>query len=231
MNTLTVSGVAQVLNILHKEAEVIGQDHIAANIGQINVEDNNLVHTSPRWLADEETISQTIYQDYSLNLSTISQVYGRFLYMIARNCWAKRIVEFGTSTGISTIYFAAALRDNGGGQLISSELEPANAARTRTNIEAAGLADLVEIREGDTINTLRDVGSDVDILLLNGACPLYLPVLRFVEPFMNRGAAIMGRNAFDPAYLDYVRDPLNGYFSQPLEIDNGCASEFAIRTL
>lgn len=150
--------------------------------------------------------------------------------MIARNCWAKRIVEFGTSMGISTIYLAAALRDNGGGRLIGSELEPTKAARARANLEAAGLADLVEIREGEALDTLREVGGDVDLLLLDGAFSLYLPVLRLVEPFLNQGAAILGENAFDPAYLDYVRDPANGYLSQPLAIDEGRGNEFAVRT-
>ena len=77
--------------------------------------------------------------------------------LIARACKATRIVEFGTSMGISTIYLAAALRDNGGGHLISSELEPAKVARARANLDAAGLGDLVDIREDDALDTLKDV--------------------------------------------------------------------------
>ena len=54
-----------------------------------------------------------------------------------------------TSFGISTLHLAAALRDNGGGRLITSEFEPSKVARARDNLTAAGLIDLLEIREGD----------------------------------------------------------------------------------
>ncbi len=83
--------------------------------------------------------------------------------------------------GSSTIYLAAALRDNGGGRLIGSELEPTKAARARANLEAAGLADLAEIREGDALDTLEDAGDEVDVLLVDGAWSLYLPVLKLID--------------------------------------------------
>jgi predicted O-methyltransferase YrrM len=71
--------------------------------------------------------------------------------MCARARRAKRIVEFGTSFGISTIHLACALRDSGGGQLTGSELEATKARRARQNLNEAGLADLVEIRIGDAL--------------------------------------------------------------------------------
>jgi predicted O-methyltransferase YrrM len=87
----------------------------------------------------------------------------------------------------------------------------------------------VDIREGDALETLRDVGGDVDLLLIDGAFTLYLPVLRLVEPRLKPGAAILGENAFDPGYLDYVRNPANGYISQPLPVDEGRGNEFTVR--
>ncbi len=98
--------------------------------------------------------------------------------------------------GISTIYLAAALRDNGGGHLIGSELEPTKAKRARANLDAAGLADLVDIREGDALETLKDVGGSVDLLLLDGAFALYLPVLKLVEPRLKSGAVVLGGKRF-----------------------------------
>ncbi|HUI60495.1 MAG TPA: hypothetical protein VLX90_09735, partial [Steroidobacteraceae bacterium] len=53
----------------------------------------------------------------------LSREQGQFLYLVARSIGAKRIVEFGTSFGVSTIYAAAAARDNQG-RVIGSELEP-----------------------------------------------------------------------------------------------------------
>ena len=131
--------------------------------------------------------------------------------------------------GISTIYLAAALRDNGGGKLIGSELEPTKVARARANLEAAGLADLVEIREGHALETLKDVGGEVDVLLIDGAWSLYLPVLKLIETRLTAGAVVLGENAFAQEYLDYVRNPANGYLSQPLAVDKGRGNEFTVR--
>ncbi|WYX36427.1 class I SAM-dependent methyltransferase [Achromobacter xylosoxidans] len=143
---------------------------------------------------------------------------------------ATRIVEFGTSMGVSTIHLAAALRDMGGGQLIGTELEPAKAERARANLLAAGLAEGVEIRVGDARETLADVGGPIDLVLLDGAIRLYLPVLRLLEPRLKPGTPILAENAWDHdnEYLDYVRDPANGYVSQPLEIDPGRGNEFTV---
>ena len=71
------------------------------------------------------------------------------MYLTARSVGARGIIEFGTSFAVSTIYLAAAARDNGGGCVIGSELEPTKAAKARENIAEASLGNLVEIREGD----------------------------------------------------------------------------------
>jgi predicted O-methyltransferase YrrM len=77
----------------------------------------------------------------------VSRETGALLYMLARSSGSRTIVEFGTSFGISTLHLAAALRDNGGGRLITSEFERSKAARAKANLEAAGVIDLVEIRK------------------------------------------------------------------------------------
>ena len=74
----------------------------------------------------------------------ISHGAGEAIYNTARAINAKRIVEFGTSFGVSTIYLACAVRDNGGGKVIGSELEPTKVAAARDNINAAGLSAYVE---------------------------------------------------------------------------------------
>ena len=137
-----------------------------------------------------------MYRTYVDNFLNVSADFGRFLYMCARARKAKRIVEFGTSFGISTIHLACALRDNGGGRLISTELEPTKAQRARENLEDAGLADLVDIRVGDALDTLKEgIDGDVDLVLLDGAFILYLPVLKLLEPHLRGGAFVIGDNA------------------------------------
>ena len=95
----------------------------------------------------------------------VSRETGSLLYLLARSSGARTIIEFGTSFGISTIHLAAALRDNGGGRLITSEFEPSKVARALENLSAAALADLVELREGDALQTLKhDLPDRVDLL-------------------------------------------------------------------
>jgi len=147
----------------------------------------------------------------------VSQETGRLLYMLARSSRARSIVEFGTSFGISTLHLAAALRDNGGGRLITTEFEPSKVVRARDNLTAAELIDLVEIREGDALQTLRiNLPETIDLVLLDGAKALYPDVLCLLESRLKPGAFIVGDNADDsPDYLAHVRSTANRYMSVP----------------
>lgn len=151
----------------------------------------------------------------------VSRATGRLLYMLARAVRARNIVEFGTSFGISTLHLAAALRDNGGGRLIGSEFEPSKIARARANLAAGGLSDLVEIREGDALETLaRNLPDTIDLVLLDGAKMLYPSILALLEDRLRSGALIVADNAdASPDYLARVRSTANGYLSIPFAED------------
>jgi predicted O-methyltransferase YrrM len=155
---------------------------------------------------------------------------GMYCYLLARALGARRIVEFGTSFGVSTIWLALAVRDNGGGTVIGTEMIPAKAATARSNIAEAGLADFVEVREGNAVETLRDLEAPVDFLLSDGFPQYALPVLQLVAPKMRRGAIVVNHNAAamkgDHAeYLAYVRDPANGFVSSDIIL----AGELSVR--
>jgi predicted O-methyltransferase YrrM len=141
--------------------------------------------------------------------------------MLVRATRARSIVEFGTSFGVSTLHLAAALRDNGGGRIISSEFEPSKVRRARANVVAGGLSDLIEIREGDALETLaRDLPETIDFVLLDGAKPLYPRILAMLEPRLRVGALIVADNAdWSPEYLARVRTPGSGYVSVPFAKD------------
>jgi predicted O-methyltransferase YrrM len=151
----------------------------------------------------------------------VSPATGRLLYMLARANGARNVVEFGTSFGISTIHLAAALRDNGGGRLIGSDLEPNKVARARANLTAAGLDDLVEIREGDAKETLaRDLPATIDFVLFDGHKPLYPHVLDLVASRLRPGACLVADNAnASPDYLARVRAVGGEYVSVPFAED------------
>jgi predicted O-methyltransferase YrrM len=151
----------------------------------------------------------------------VSRDTASLLYMLARSARARAIIEFGTSFGISTLHLAAALKDNGGGRLIGTEFEPTKLARARENLVAAGLADLVEIREGDALETLaRDLPESIDLVLLDGAKGLYSRVLSLLEPRLRTGALVVADNAdASPEYVARVRASGGGYLSVPFADD------------
>ncbi len=230
VDSLSHGRIARILENLHQDAEVADRDFINKVMAELEASGGTLEEAAATLMNSERADYRAQYRSHSQHFLAVSPSYGRFLYAITRARNATRIVEFGTSMGVSTIYLAAALRDNGGGHLIGSELESGKVLRARANLDAAGLADLVEIREGDALETLKELDGKIDVLLIDGAWSLYLPVLQLVEPRLEAGAVILGENAFDKDFLDYIRDPANGYISQRLEIDQDRGNEFAVRT-
>ncbi len=120
---------------------------------------------------------------------------------------------------------AAGSDGDGAGSLITTELHPGKVAATRRHLTEAGLADLVELRAGDALQTLTQLDRPVDLLFLDGRNDLYLPVLRLVEPRLAPDALVAADlNSEDPdllPYLAYVRDPSHGYFSIEIPLDAG----------
>jgi predicted O-methyltransferase YrrM len=162
----------------------------------------------------------------------VSRKQRQFLYSVARSIRAQRIVEFGTSFGISTLYLAAAVRDNGGGIVIGSELEPTKVAAARRHLGEAGLGELAEIREGDAQQTLRDPGGTVDLVLLDGFKRLYLPMLELLTPRLRKGSVVVADNIFTfrsalAPYVSHVQDPASGFVSMTLFLGDGM--EYSVR--
>ncbi len=228
MNSLTTDPVAAVLKRLFQEAESADRPLLERFRTKEVTQDE-----MAKLLEAEAKDYRTVYRKYVNNFLNVSADFGRFLYMCARARKAKRIVEFGTSFGISTIHLACALRDGGGGRLIGTELEPTKAQRARENLAAAGLADLVDLRVGDALDTLKEgIDGDVDVVLLDGAFSLYLPVLKLLEPHLRDGAFVISDNAMEqaPGYLAYVRNPQNGYLSLALPFEAGRGNELTVVT-
>ncbi|RQO43948.1 methyltransferase [Variovorax sp. KBW07] len=170
--------------------------------------------------------SKTEYLDFYGRMKDlwlpVSRETGVLLYQLARSSNARNIIEFGTSFGLSTLYMAAALRDNGGGgRLISSEFEPSKIAKAREHLAEGGVADLVEIREGDALKTLASgLPESIDLVLLDGAKALYPDILALVESRLRPGALIVADNAdHSPEYLARVRAADGGYLSVPFAAD------------
>ncbi len=213
MNTLHDSRVAPVLERLFAEA--------SASTGAVRQEMATLSPEERAAMMASKTDYRAFYERAKEFPLAVSRETGTLLYMLARSSGARTIVEFGTSFGVSTLHLAAALRDNGGGRLITCEFEPSKVARARANVEAGGLADLVEIREGDALETLaKNLLPVIDLVLLDGAKGLYPAVLALLEPNLKPGALVLADNAdWSPEYLERVRSPAQGYLSVPFADD------------
>jgi len=140
-------------------------------------------------------------------------------------------VEFGTSFGISTIYLAAAVSDNGAGRVVTTEMSAAKIAAARANLIEAGVAGPVTILAGDAMHTLAQLPGPIGLVLLDGWKDLCLPVLRLLEPRLAPGAIVVADDIDRPSmspYLDYVRDPANGYVNATFPVEDGM--EISCRT-
>jgi|HubBroStandDraft_2_1064218.scaffolds.fasta_scaffold272394_2 predicted O-methyltransferase YrrM len=161
----------------------------------------------------------------------ISQEGGDLLYILVRAKRPNTIVEFGMSYGISTIYLAAAVADNGAGHVVSTELSAAKIVAARANLAEAGLADHVTILPGDAMTTLNELPGPIDLVLLDGWKDLCLPLLRSLESRLAIGALIVADDITFSSlrgYLEYVRNPASGYVSVAFPVEDGM--EISCRT-
>ncbi len=223
LNIFHSQQIQAVLARLHAEARVADQPFIA-QAGHM---------TETEWTALQSDYRK-LYGLAREAFLPVGEKFWQLLYLLARTCRATSIVEFGTSFGISTIYLASALRDNGGGKLITCELEPTKSKRAQKHLAEAGLAELVEFRVGDALALLgHDLAAPVDLLLLDGAKPLYFQILKLVEPHLRSGALVAADN-IGPRhkvneFTDYVGKPGNGYISVELPLEEGDGIEISLR--
>jgi predicted O-methyltransferase YrrM len=174
---------------------------------------------------------QALREIHDRTFMSVAPEVGRLIYLLVRSRRPALVVEFGASFGISAIHIAAALRDNRVGRMITTELCATKAARTEQHLIEAGLADLVELRQGDAFETLAALDK-IDLVLLDAWKPMYLPMLKHLEPALSPGCLIIADDTIKMAdemrdFLAYVRNPANGYVSCEIPLDDGL--ELSIR--
>ena len=215
MNNFSSEKIQSLLQRLHREARAVDEPFLA-KVGQMPAAERENLHADYRRL----------YGMAREAFIPVGENFGRLLYLLTRSTRAKSIVEFGTSFGISTVYLASGLRDNGGGKLITCEMEAAKSQRAEAHLAEAGLSDVVEFRVGDALELLSEgVSGPIDLLFLDGAKALYYKILKLVEPHLRPGALIAADNVNSRnkvnEFTDYIRNPANGYISVDLPMDDG----------
>ena len=155
-----------------------------------------------------------------------------FCHLVCRSLGARRIVECGTSYGVSTLYLAAAVRANGGGTVIATEYEPAKAAAARATFAEAGLAEFIDLREGDLRETLKVIEGPVDFVLMDIWTEMARPALELIHPHLRPGAVVVGDNTERVRqpyrhFFEFVNDPANGLSTMTLPFAGGL--EFTVK--
>ena len=155
-----------------------------------------------------------------------------FCHLVCRSLGARRIVECGTSYGVSTLYLAAAVRANGGGTVIATEYEPAKAAAARATFAEAGLAEFIDLREGDLRETLKVIEGPVDFVLMDIWTEMARPALELIRPHLRPGAVVVADNTERVRqpyrhFFEFVNDPANGLSTMTLPFAGGL--EFTVK--
>ncbi len=137
-------------------------------------------------------------QDAALSLA-ISPEMGEFLCNMVLSKAAKSILELGSSNGVSTLYFAEALRLRGAGKVVATELDESKCAALRQNIAAVGLSDFVDLRRGDVFATVKQLDGPFDIVFIDIWADGYLDIFQAIEGLLAPGSVVLADNMFTSA--------------------------------
>src|SRR5712672_3861630 len=175
---------------------------------------------------DQAVLTKTFLAD---KLYALDRDKAEFCYQVCRTIDARRIVEIGTSYGVSTLYLAAAARDNvrasgGNGVVIGTEYEANKASAARAHFEQAGLSRFIDLREGDLRETLRQIDGPVDFMLVDIWITMARPALELVTPHLRSGAIVISDNTeqYRSEYADYLAFlDAHGFRTMTLPFDGG----------
>jgi len=176
---------------------------------------------------NEDFYDENLKRFLSDKIAALDRDKALFCYLLCRSLRATRIVEAGTSYGVSTLYLAAAVRDNqvDNGVVVGTEHEPRKAEIARANFKKAGLNDYIDLREGDLRQTLQDVGGPVDFMLVD-IWEVALPALELVAPNLRPGAIVACDNTTVDAaeykdYFTFLNNPINRFQTMTVPFDGG----------
>ena len=146
----------------------------------------------------------------SQRIQSIHPDSARLLYLLALTKGAKSMVEVGMSHGYSTLWLASAARINGG-KVVTHDINPERIAAARQNFDEAGLADWIEIVEGDARQMLSGRTEPVDLLFIDSEKSYYRAFFDAVYPRLVKGGLVVADNALShpdqlAEYITYLQN-------------------------
>jgi len=148
------------------------------------------------------------------DIPIVGPVVGELLYVLSRAISARSILELGTATGYSAIFLARACASDAG-LLTTIELDPALAARARTNLERAGLKDQANVVCGDALAHLPQIEGAFDLIFMDIEKADYARALPECHRLLREGGLLVADNV---AFADADR------FNQAIFSDSGWRS-------
>ncbi len=132
---------------------------------------------------------------------------GRLLRILAETMNAQNVVELGTSTGYSGIWFGLALQKTGG-KLTTFEIDAGRAATARANFERAGMAEIITVVLGNAHEKITSLKGPIDIVFLDADKDGYIDYLDKLLPLVRPGGLIIAHNITpgmaDPRYIEAI---------------------------
>ncbi|MDB6061753.1 MAG: SAM-dependent methyltransferase [Verrucomicrobiaceae bacterium] len=134
-------------------------------------------------------------QGTELSLSVSAQM-GNFLRNMVLTHRPQRILELGSSYGVSTLYFADALNRLGNGTVVATELDPVKCTRINEHVSAMGLANQVELKAGDVFKTIAALDGVFDFVFIDIWASGYLDAFKNIERLLRPGSIVLADNMF-----------------------------------
>ena len=129
---------------------------------------------------------------------------GRLLRILTEAVNAKSVVEIGTSTGISGLWFCLALEKTGG-KLTTFEFDKGRASLARKHFKLAGVDGRVTLVEGDAHQNIANLHDPVDVVFIDADKEGYVDYLNKLLPLVRPGGLILAHNTdMVPEYMKRV---------------------------
>jgi len=126
----------------------------------------------------------------------VSPETGGFLRNMVLSQRPARILELGSSCGVSTLYFAEALRTLGRGVVVATERDALKFTRLRDHVRTAGLDAYVDMREGDVFETVAELDGTFDMVFIDVWADAYLKLFRQIERLLRPGSVVLADNMY-----------------------------------
>jgi predicted O-methyltransferase YrrM len=215
-------------------AGVIADARLQALIDRLQARSQGQEADMGAWFADRakkgelswDGFDEKSHRYFADKLVALEPAKAEFCWLVCRALKATRIVEVGTSYGVSTLYLADAVRANGGGRVVATEYEPAKCASAREHFAEGGLEAFIDLREGDLRETLKALEGPVDFVLMDIWTEMVVPALTLIGPKLRPGSVIVADNTESSrrgygAFFDWLADPANRMTHQTLPYPGG----------